>query len=148
MLKKNSKRVKIKKVSTKDKIRHLKAKCTKRHLVVDDSEMNLLIMQSYLKQLGLECDVAAGGVECIELLEEKKNPFYYDAVWTDLTMPDMSGQELVLQLRKKGFTMVIIAISGSSLNEKQLRKAKIDFMCVKPLKKNTLLDMEIIKVYQ
>lgn len=59
-------------------------------LVVDDNEMLRVIFKKYLEKLGVDCYVAAGGREAIELCRL----YNFSVVFLDLHMPDMDGKQV------------------------------------------------------
>lgn len=82
----------------------------KRVLLVDDSEVSRLYFTELLKHHGLEVDAATTGQEALDLLA--RTP--YDAVFTDLEMPEMHGAELIQRLRAgtDGHELPIIVITA------------------------------------
>lgn len=81
-----------------------------RILVVDDSQDTARMMRLLLKGQGHEVRLAFAGREAIELVES----FRPDVVLLDLLLPDISGAEVIEEVRgRKGFeTTAFIAVSG------------------------------------
>jgi EAL domain-containing protein (putative c-di-GMP-specific phosphodiesterase class I)/ActR/RegA family two-component response regulator len=83
---------------------------TQRILVVDDSQAILLVMQAILAELGVEqvtcCESAQAALSLIE-----QQPKAYDAIFTDLNMPEMDGMELIRQLGQRDYAGGVIIIS-------------------------------------
>ena len=81
-----------------------------RILVVDDSQAILLVMQAILAELGVEqvtcCESAQNALSLIE-----QQPNNFDAIFTDLNMPEMDGMELIRQLGKRDFKGGVVIIS-------------------------------------
>jgi EAL domain-containing protein (putative c-di-GMP-specific phosphodiesterase class I)/ActR/RegA family two-component response regulator len=79
-------------------------------LVVDDSQAILMVMQAILNELGIKqvtcCDSAEYALELVA-----KNPRRYDAIFTDLNMPDIDGMELIRQLGQMSYRGGVIIIS-------------------------------------
>ena len=79
-------------------------------LVVDDSKAILIVMHAILNELevphittSLSAEEALGKI--------KKAPKYFDAVFTDLNMPDMDGMELIRHLGAMKYQGAIAIIS-------------------------------------
>lgn len=68
----------------------------KKLLLVDDDQMNGKFLQSRLQKRGFECDYVMSGKECLEALKDDK----YGLVLLDIMMPDMSGIEVLEEIRK------------------------------------------------
>lgn len=68
-------------------------------LVVDDHPANRLLLVQQLEFAGHRSVAAENGVQALRLWEKENPPF--DVVITDCNMPDLSGFELVRQLREK-----------------------------------------------
>src|SRR5688572_31994732 len=66
-------------------------------LVVDDEKPILLLLKEALTQWGYDVTCAASAVEAVELL---KNGLF-DALISDVRMPDMSGLDLLREVRKQ-----------------------------------------------
>jgi CheY-like chemotaxis protein len=81
-----------------------------RILVVDDSRDTARMMVVLLKLQGHEVRLAFRGREAIELVES----FQPDVVLLDLRLPDMSGADVVQELRKRQefATTAFVAVSG------------------------------------
>jgi CheY-like chemotaxis protein len=84
-----------------------------RILVVDDEDSVRAVMVDMADLLGHEADGVAGGVEALNLLERRN----YDAVISDVGMPEMDGAELVSRIRQKWVDLPIILVSGWGLEE-------------------------------
>jgi CheY-like chemotaxis protein len=66
-------------------------------LLIDDAEIIRMIISSYLRENGHKTDEAADGRSGLEALEKTA----YDAVIVDMTLPDMSGEALILSALEK-----------------------------------------------
>lgn len=84
----------------------------RRLLLVDDMEMNLVVLRALLRRAGtFETVLAANRTEALKALEEPgAGPF--DAVFTDLWMPDMDGEALLRAIRtnpaRSGLPVVVL----------------------------------------
>jgi len=79
-----------------------------RVLVVDDEDLILQVMKSFFFRRGDRCDLAASGIEALQLVESKT----YDLVLSDISMPGMDGLELVRRVKVLQPLAVCILMSG------------------------------------
>lgn len=79
-----------------------------RILIVDDEESVLMLMSEILQQNRHEIILARTGSEGIEKYKVSE----FDLVITDLVMPEKSGLDLIMELRKINPGIKVIAISG------------------------------------
>ena len=79
-----------------------------RILLVDDEKSIHSFLKYLLSKRGHEVDGSLSGVLALEKLEEKD----YDLYLIDLDMPEMSGEELIRQIRDKGKEAPFIILSG------------------------------------
>lgn len=77
-------------------------------LIVDDEPAIRLVVSSLLRRSGHEVTEADDGCKCLQLLQGMA----VDLVITDMQMPNMSGMELMGQVRKRFPDVAIIAMSG------------------------------------
>lgn len=82
-----------------------------RVLVVDDEEAYRDLMAKHLERKGFNVDVAADGVNALELLGEAPE---YDVLVTDLMMPQISGLELLKEAKDKQPDLEVIVITASN----------------------------------
>lgn len=80
-------------------------------LVADDSETVLLMLQRRLEMEGYDVVTATDGVEAMERLRELA-PEEPDIILLDAMMPNMSGTEVLEEVRGKGSTVPIVMISA------------------------------------
>lgn len=81
-----------------------------RILIVDDEKALLVVMEQYLRRLGHEVAACLSGQEAWDLFEA--DPSAYSLVLADITMPEMSGQELLLRMLELNPTIGILICSG------------------------------------
>jgi putative two-component system response regulator len=110
-------------------------------LLVEDNEINLEIMQSQLLSAGFQVETASDGKEALTKWESGN----YDALLTDLEMPEMDGYTLVSKIRGKTTgasgmpPLLAITASDFDLTEERAAELGFDGYLLKPL------DLEILK---
>src|SRR5205807_6328324 len=77
-------------------------------LVVDDEKSILLLLKEALTQWGYQVTTASSAAEGLELL---KNGLF-DAIISDIRMPDMSGLDLLREIRKQDETIEVVMMTG------------------------------------
>jgi two-component system response regulator AtoC len=106
-------------------------------LVVDDERNIRESIGKILEMEGIPSSAASDGAEALELLKGES----FDAVVTDLRMPNMGGQELLERLRDEGIRCPVIMISA--LGEigdavKALKTGAVDYL-IKPFDPDELI---------
>jgi len=81
-----------------------------RILLIDDEEMIVRVMEKLLKKLGYEVKSFLKPAQAIK--EFYDDPYYYDLVITDHTMPEMSGFDVAVKVREIRTSMPIILCTG------------------------------------
>lgn len=90
-------------------------------LLVEDIEVNIVVAKSMLQKLGYQIDVAMSGAEAIQKFEEN----YYDLIFLDIQLPDMSGFDIAHHLRKNyengtyDFLPPLIALTANVVQKKE-----------------------------
>lgn len=101
-----------------------------RILVVDDEEAVRELMREILEDDGFEVTVAREGHEALSIFEKKS----FDAVFTDVGMPGMSGWELARAIRERNDSVPLAVITGwgevVGANDKEA--ARVDWVLTKP----------------
>ena len=77
-------------------------------LLVDDDEDFVNIANIYLKSKGYNVDVVNNGAEAIEIIKKEK----HQIVLLDYFMPNLSGEDVVVEVRKFNQEVVIIMQTG------------------------------------
>ncbi len=111
-------------------------------LAVDDSPETREYFMHLFKKLEIPCDVAASGLEALQMISGNKDK-PYNVFFVDWKMPEMGGVELAKKIREKtGNTAVIIMISVAEWNEveKDAREAGINLFVPKPLFPSPIID--------
>lgn len=87
-------------------------------LLVEDNEMMRKALLETLRVLNYDALGAANGAEALNLLENipDKNPASQDKkvdlIMSDLSMPQMDGQELFREIRKRGWNIPLVLLTG------------------------------------
>ncbi len=79
-------------------------------LLVDDEPALANLLKKYLERLGYQVDACTHPEDALKLLDE--NPERYGLLVTDLTLPEMNGEELVLRARERAPELRAIIASG------------------------------------
>ena len=80
----------------------------KRVLVVDDHEAILDSVAMFVMCVGHVAESVAGGAEALEKLERSE----FDVVLTDLLMPDMNGEQLAQEIKKRQPDLPVVLMTG------------------------------------
>ncbi|WP_300668989.1 ABC transporter substrate binding protein [Desulfoluna sp.] len=89
-------------------------------LVVDDEEEVGVVEQMMLERLGYRVSVASSGPEALELLATEPT---VHLMLTDMTMPQMTGLQLVARVRETGLSFPVLLCTGLK-DASQERSAK------------------------
>lgn len=81
-----------------------------RILIVDDNRMGLIARRQVLEEVGHEVGIVQSAREAIDRFQLE----HFDLVITDLKMPQVSGLELIRELRQLTPEVPIVLISGFS----------------------------------
>lgn len=100
-------------------------------LLVDDVVMNLKVLGSIIKLMNCEPTLASSGQEALELLAKN----HYDFVMTDLWMPEMSGEELAMEIRQNADynTMPLYAVTADIEREHSFDMTFFERTVIKPV---------------
>ncbi len=94
----------------------------RRLLIVDDNEVSRYIVRELLDRPWLEVAEAANGTEAIRLIRQNCP----DAVILDLLMPDMSGIEVLQQLRQEYSTQMLPVLIYTSKPLSEMEKLELE----------------------
>ena len=83
-----------------------------RVLVVDDESFFLEVVRDSLTLLGYRVTACGSSLECLKTFRE--NAGEYDLLITDQTMPEMTGVQLIQEIRAIGATLPVILCTGYS----------------------------------
>lgn len=112
-----------------------------RVLLVEDNAVNRELIQQQLEELGCVVDAVENGQVALNGWQ----PGAWALVLTDINMPILDGYQLTRQLRARGETLPVLAVTATALasERERCRAAGIDDLLLKPLdlaRLATLLD--------
>ncbi|MCP3932540.1 MAG: response regulator, partial [Bacteroidetes bacterium] len=113
-------------------------KGTETVLLIDDEKALLEMGQQVLERLGYKVEVSNNPVEALE--QYRSNPNHFDLIITDMTMPQMTGKDLIQEILKIQPDMPIILCTGFSekINRESAGEIGIGKYIEKPLNKREL----------
>jgi CheY-like chemotaxis protein len=85
---------------------------SKRILIADDERVNLLVIKKYLQSFGCNVIAVSNGEELIN--QYRNNPQNFDAIISDIEMPELKGDDAITKIRKYNQNIVAIAITGNN----------------------------------
>jgi CheY-like chemotaxis protein len=106
---------------------------SERILFVDDEAMIVQITDKILKRLGYQVQSRTDPKEALSLLKE--NPEHFDLIITDMTMPFMTGNQLVREIRIINPSVPVIICTGCSeqVAKEKIQSLDIDAVLHKPV---------------
>jgi len=110
-----------------------------RLLVVDDEDFVRDLLSEILESEHCEVELAKDGTEALALFRERE----FDAVFTDVGMPGMSGWELAREIRQVNETIPIAIITGwgEIVGSNEQRAAGVDWVVVKPFTADRIAEL-------
>ena len=101
-----------------------------RVLVVDDEAYVRELLRDILDSLGHQVVEAEDGFKALELFDSQT----FDAVFTDIGMPGMSGWELARSIRERNgeIPLAILTGWGEALSSDEQKAAKVNWIVAKP----------------
>jgi len=104
-------------------------------MIVDDSITVRAVLRKALQITGLDIagiHEATNGAEALEILESER----VDIVFTDLVMPEMSGEQLIERLHEDGrvgeLPVIVISSAGGAPRVERLRELGVRGFVHKP----------------
>ena len=111
---------------------------TRRILLVDDNDLVRDVLRAMLNAGGFHVQEAQDGAHALRALDNE--PF--DAILTDLVMPDCDGIELLRKVRQTFPGIRVLAMSGASAAPLYLQAAQVlgaSGVLAKPISQDALL---------
>jgi signal transduction histidine kinase/ActR/RegA family two-component response regulator len=116
-----------------------------RVLVVDDEEHVRELLRDILESEGCQAIMAECGQKALALFDSGK----FDAVFTDIGMPEMSGWELAHAVRQRDEQVPLAVITGwgEAVGSSEQKEAQVDWVVTKPfdIKRIAELAQEVTK---
>jgi PAS domain S-box-containing protein len=107
-------------------------------LIVEDDAINSLYLKRLLLMDNLQVEQAGNGAECMEMTKQQN----FDAIFMDIGLPDISGIELIQELRNTDSykNTIILAVTAYSAAEdiQQIMSAGADDVLNKPYNRKML----------
>ena len=102
-------------------------------LLVDDEEPIVQMEKTILERLGYRVTSRTGSIEALEIFKAKADAF--DLVITDMTMPNMTGDQLAKELLAVNPDIPIIILTGFSerVNKDTIETLGIKGLLMKPV---------------
>ena len=111
-------------------------------LLVDDAPLNLKVLAALCRKLGIQKVVTAGsGQEALQAM----NSDTFDAVLTDVWMPNMGGEELATEIRKNPAwaDLPVYALTADVEMRKRENPAPFTGILLKPLRMENIAELLI-----
>ena len=107
-------------------------------LVIDDEVMIRELLREILVRDGNKVTVSASSSEGLQAFDEGE----YDLVYTDLSMPEMSGWEITSEIKKRDPSSVVILITGwgVQVDDGNVQESGIDGLISKPFQIHEIKD--------
>lgn len=107
-------------------------------LLVDDEAPLAEVEKMLLEKSGYTVTAFASSPDALQFF--RQDPYRFNIIITDLTMPDLTGIQLIREIRLIRPDMPVILCTGfsESLTEEQIRHLGINELLMKPVDKNSL----------
>ncbi len=108
-------------------------------LVVDDEDFVRELLQEILEAEGCEVRLAENGNVAFDILQSSN----FDAIFTDVGMPGMSGWELAQAIREKNQVVPIAVITGwgEAVGSNEQKAAGVDWVLAKPFTADRIVEL-------
>jgi CheY-like chemotaxis protein len=127
-------------LEAEDKIEKAIPTGTERVLFIDDEPTIVNMGRQILESLGYDVTIRTSSIEALELFKSQAGKF--DIVITDLTMPQMTGEELAKKLIQIRPDIPVILCTGFSfrMDEKKAKDMGIRALISKPILKREIAE--------
>ena len=116
-----------------------------RALVIDDSRAMRSILQGILASLDFEVEEASDGRQAVDILSRDHD---FDLALVDWNLPEMSGLEVVIEVRKDprlaGLPLLMVTTETEFERVSQALQAGANEYIMKPFDRDMLLDKLVI----
>ena len=114
-------------------------------LVVDDSASERALIGGLVRKLGADAAVASSAKEALEFCQSEPRP---EVVLTDLQMPEMSGLELVEELKRKHKRLPVVlmtAFGSEEIAARALRVGAANYVAKQTLQEDLPIVLESVR---
>lgn len=107
-------------------------------LVVDDDEMVLQVLSRVLTMLGYDVTTASGSIDALNMV--RGEPSRFDLVISDMTMPEMTGDKLAMEMLRIQPDLPFILCTGfhATIDEAEVSRIGVRAFLEKPVGKERL----------
>jgi len=114
---------------------------TARILIVDDEISIVKLESQMLERLGYKVTISIDGHGALKLFEN--SPEAFDLILTDMSMPNMTGDQLAYEIRKIRPGMPILICTGFSerINKEKAEEIGVNGFLMKPIVKSDMAKM-------
>jgi two-component system, chemotaxis family, chemotaxis protein CheY len=116
-------------------------------LIVDDDKFLLDVYSIKFREFGHTVEVAFGGEEALEKIKNSDN---FDAIITDVVMPNMDGFEFLQNMREKNLAknsaIIVLTNQGENKDIERARSFNIDGYIVKASTVPSEVFEEVLKI--
>lgn len=116
-----------------------------RILLVEDNATNQIVAQGILEHIGLDCDIAANGLEALDAIRISNDTQRYTVVLMDCQMPEMDGYDATRAVREgrageENKHLPIIAMTANAMqgDREKCTLAGMDDYIAKPINLSVL----------
>ncbi len=105
-------------------------------LLVEDNMINQKVARKILESMKMTVDIAVNGKEALEMVAKSG----YDMIFMDIQMPVMNGYDSTKEMRKRGLTTPIVAMTANAMKEdkEQSLSCGMDDFISKPITFNSI----------
>ncbi|MCF8036716.1 MAG: PAS domain S-box protein [Desulfobacteraceae bacterium] len=113
---------------------------TEKILLVDDEQPIVEMQQRMLERLGYEVTPRTSSIEALEAF--RANPDKFDVLITDMTMPNMTGDRLAIEVKQIRPDVPVILCTGFSekIDDQKKGELRIEGLMLKPVSRTELAE--------
>ena len=116
----------------------------KKILIAEDDDANFKLLESFLEKTNVKIQWVKDGQE---VLDELNNNSTYDLILMDVNMPKMNGNDSLINLRKKGFNIPVVAQTAYAMDDEREYIMQIGYNDYIPKPINYPLFLNILSKY-
>jgi two-component system cell cycle sensor histidine kinase/response regulator CckA len=109
-----------------------------RVLVVDDESFIRELLREILESQGHVVAEAEDGLQALELFDSES----FDAVFTDVGMPGMSGWDLAKEIRQRNADVPLVVLTGwgEAVSSNERKTAEVNWVVAKPFDLSRIIE--------